>query len=833
MATVCNFLAMLPGSGDFSPHGFCYLWNQQLMWLHIASDTAIALAYFTIPVTLLWLARKRRDVPFGWIFGLFALFIIACGVTHLMEVWNLWHTDYWLEGWIKALTAVASVATAIVLARSAPGLVALPSADEWKSANAALESETRERRETEMLLRQKEAHFRDLAELVELTHDAIFVRSLDSRILFWNPAAERLYGWSKEEASGAVSHELLRTEFPIPREEIERRVMEAGAWEGELVHTCQNGVVRTVSSRWALRRDANGEPISILESNRDVTARAKEETKFRGLLESAPDPMVIVDGRGKITLVNARTEKVFGYTREELIGQRVEIIVPEKFRERHVGHRQRYSNCPAPRAMGENLELHGRRKDGTEFPVEISLSPLETSEGVLISSAIRDVSERLRIQRDLRDANEFLEQRVQARTQELADANAGLLKIQESMALAQRVARIGTFETDGATGRTHWTPGQDAIYGLAEGTFGGTREDWIAMVHPEDRERAKEVADGAIATHSRYSNEYRIVRKDGEVRWIRALGQIFYGQQGEFRRLVGANLDITDRKNRENEIVALNASLERRVEERTRELTFANKELESFSYSVSHDLRAPLRHIDGFARILSDEYAAILPEDAHGYLNRILKSTTDMGKLIDSLLKLAHLGRQELACEKVQFGELVKSAIANLPEGESNRNVEWRLEALPTVKCDPDLLKVVLTNLLSNALKFTRGRPAAVIEVGAAANDGELAFFVRDNGVGFDPQYADKLFGVFQRLHAQEKFEGTGIGLATVQRIIHRHGGRIWAESALDQGATFYFTIGTARAASPGAHAGEPAGESAPSGIASRREPALVPASGH
>jgi light-regulated signal transduction histidine kinase (bacteriophytochrome) len=268
--------------------------------------------------------------------------------------------------------------------------------------------------------------------------------------------------------------------------------------------------------------------------------------------------------------------------------------------------------------------------------------------------------------------------------------------------------------------------------------------------------------------------------------------------------------------------VALNTTLERRVEERTRELSFANKELESFSYSVSHDLRAPLRHIDGFARILSEEYAAELPEDGRSYLARILKSTTDMGKLIDSLIKLAHLGRRELSCEKVNLGELVKSVIADLPQTDASRNVEWRIETLPTVNCDPDLLRIVLTNLLSNALKFTRTRAAAVIEVGTAAKNGDLAYFVKDNGVGFDPNYADKLFGVFQRLHAQEKFEGTGIGLATVQRIIHRHGGRIWAESALDQGATFFFTFGVAR--------GESASVERMDDALRNQEPVLTPA---
>ena len=802
MRLLYPLLILLPGSGDFSPHGFCYLWNRQLMWLHIASDVGIALAYFTIPVTLLWFVRKRRDIPFSWIFGLFGVFIVACGITHLLEVWNIWHTDYWIEGVMKAVTALASISTAVVLARSIPTLVTLPSVEDWRVANQALESEVAKHREIENRLREQETQYRDIAELIELTHDAIFVRDLSSKVLYWNAAAERLYGWSKDEAVGTLSHQLLSTVFPEPLDEIEADLLRCGYWEGELKHTCRNGEVRIVSSRWALRRDANGEPVAMLESNRDVTVRAREDEKFRGLLESAPDPMVIVDGDGVIRLVNARTQAVFGYSRDELIGQTVEIIVPERFRGGHIERRSRYAKCPVTRAMGANLELYGRRKDGSEFPVEISLSPLEVSGGTLISSAIRDVSDRVCIQKELRDANEFLEQRVAARTKELAAANAGLIKTQESMTLAQRVARIGTFEIDNDTGRMSWTPGLEAVYGLRDGAFQGTIDAWLSHVHADDRESAKRALEIDIETHSPYSSEYRIVRADGQIRWIRAQGQIFYGQQGEFRRLVAANLDITDSKNKENEIVALNAGLERRVEDRTRDLTFANKELESFSYSVSHDLRAPLRHIDGFARILSEEYAAKLPEEARRHLTRILKSTTDMGKLIDSLIKLAHLGRRELSCETVNLGELVKSAIADLPQAEPSRNVEWRIETLPSVNCDPDLLRAVLTNLLSNSLKFTRTRPVAVIEVGTAARDGELAYFVKDNGVGFDPQYADKLFGVFQRLHAKEKFEGTGIGLATVQRIIHRHGGKIWAESAVDQGATFFFTLGVDRRSS-------------------------------
>ena len=237
----------------------------------------------------------------------------------------------------------------------------------------------------------------------------------------------------------------------------------------------------------------------------------------------------------------------------------------------------------------------------------------------------------------------------------------------------------------------------------------------------------------------------------------------------------------TQLRSRQSEISALNASLEARVAERTAELVRTNSELEAFSYSVSHDLRTPLRHVDGFARILKEEYVAELPAEGHRFLERILSSTTHMGHLIDDLLNLARIGRKEIKRADTQMTHLVKQALSDL-RPEEDRTIEWRVDLLPTLNCDPGLIKLVFINLLANASKFTRTRPSAVIEVGSCLTDGIFTLFVRDNGVGFDPKYADKLFGVFQRLHRQEDFEGTGIGLATVQRIIHRHGGRIWAE---------------------------------------------------
>lgn len=622
------------------PHGFCYLWNPGLVWLHAISDSLIALSYFAIPVILVRFVRKRRDVPFSWMFVLFGIFIVACGLTHAMEVWNLWHADYWLSGAVKAVTAVASVPTAILLLKLMPQAMQLPSAHDWVQANARLQNEVHERRDLELDLRVREATYREQAELLDLTHDAILVRGIDRRILYWNRGAERLYGWHAEEARRQISNELLRTEFPIPLERIEAAVYETGAWEDELVQYRRDGTRLTISSRWALQSDLTGKASRILEVNRDITQRKIQEKKFRNLLESAPDAMIIANHQGQIQLVNAQAVTLFGYSRDEMIGKPVELLVPEHVRGHHADHRAAYLHAPKARPMGIGLALHGRRKDGSEFPVEISLSPIETEEGMLITGAIRDVTERQRSDQQIRRLNEEMKQRVA-------------------------------------------------------------------------------------------------------------------------------------------------------------ELGHINKELETFSYSVSHDLRTPLRHIDGFARILNEEHSAEISADARKYLDKIISSANHMGHLIDDLLNLARIGRKELVRKSVDLGAIARRIAAEVGPEADGRKIEWQIDPLPKAECDPGLLSVVFSNLLSNAVKFTTHQSRPAIHLGAVSLDGEQAIFVRDNGVGFEQKYAGKLFGVFQRLHTQHEFEGTGIGLATVQRIVHRHGGRIWAEAERGSGATFFFTLGS------------------------------------
>lgn len=274
------------------------------------------------------------------------------------------------------------------------------------------------------------------------------------------------------------------------------------------------------------------------------------------------------------------------------------------------------------------------------------------------------------------------------------------------------------------------------------------------------------------------------------------------GSDDELGLLVNTfNEMLAQVEQRDAELHRAGEELEQRVLDRTADLAAANAELQAFTYSVSHDLRAPLRHIDGFSRILIDEHSSKLDAPALHLLRRVREGATHMGQLVDDLLNLSRVSRQELRVQVTGLNSIVEGVVASLAAETKERVIDWRIGRLPFVECDPGLMKQVFSNLLANAVKFTRVRERAVIQVDKKTENGETAVFVRDNGVGFSLKYADKLFGVFQRLHRAEDFEGTGVGLATVQRIIGKHGGRVWAEAELDQGATFYFTMSANQAA--------------------------------
>jgi light-regulated signal transduction histidine kinase (bacteriophytochrome) len=294
-----------------------------------------------------------------------------------------------------------------------------------------------------------------------------------------------------------------------------------------------------------------------------------------------------------------------------------------------------------------------------------------------------------------------------------------------------------------------------------------------------------------------FEAEYRLRTKDGGSKWILGRGKaVDRDGQGRALRMVGTHVDITERKRAEDEIRHLNEELERRVQERTAQLERANKELEAFSYSVSHDLRAPLRSIDGFSQVLLEDCQDQLDEDGKHFLSRIRLGAQRMGQLIDDLLRLSRIDRTDLCCAEVDLSGLCAKVVENLERANPGRRVLAVVQPAMAACADPHLILLVFENLLGNAWKFTSRRDDPRIEVGATCSpQGERAFFVRDNGAGFDMAFADKLFKAFQRLHSASEFEGTGIGLAIVQRIIHRHRGRVWAESEPGRGATFLFTI--------------------------------------
>jgi PAS domain S-box-containing protein len=369
----------------------------------------------------------------------------------------------------------------------------------------------------------------------------------------------------------------------------------------------------------------------------------------------------------------------------------------------------------------------------------------------------------------------------------------------EAEIAAARLVAIVESSNDAIIGKdpngiiTSWNPGASKIFGYSASEITG--HSITELIPPERQDEEAQIMNRIKRGES--VEHFDTVRLGKGGRRIEIAVTVSPIKEAD-GRIVGASKvarDITERKQAEAKIHQLNAELEQRVAKRTAELEFANRELEAFSYSVSHDLRAPLRAVDGFSQAVEEDYGPQLPEEGRRYLRTIRNGAQRMGLLIDDLLAFSRLSRQPLSKQPVNTGELVRHILEELTPQQNGRPIEIRIGDLPACDGDAALLKQVWINLLSNALKYTRKRDPAIVEIGCTREKGEDVYFVRDNGTGFDMQYAHKLFSVFQRLHRAEDYEGTGVGLAIVQRIVHRHGGRVWADAALDRGATFYFTL--------------------------------------
>jgi PAS domain S-box-containing protein len=615
----------------------------------------------------------------------------------------------------------------------------------------------------------------------------------DGLVVMTNAEAQRLFGYERGELLGKSAEMLVPVRFRNA----------PGGWRQHFL-TPSLRTIGAARELYGLRKDGTEVPIEIglnplelgesrfmLAAITDITERKRAEERLRAVIEAAPSATVLVDGSGRVAMTNAEAERLFGYRREELLGQSVERLLPQQFRKIHVVQRDGYLAKPTKRSMGAGRDLFGLRKDGTEIPIEIGLNPLHLGDSRYVLASIIDITERKRGEK-LRKLTAEFGQRA------LGAAHSGRLK-HEAAELIARVTgapfvRIGEVDPDGT----------QITFNAGVGWPKALTEDHVLPValSPQAAEtiRAGQPvivdAPGAKFPPSEESAARGIVgsatvpiRTKGAVVGLINVGftthQKFSQDNLSFLLGVGTILGMAiERDRREQRIEQLNVELQHRY-----------GELETFSYSVAHDLRAPLRAVSGFASALEEDYAEMLDAEAKRYIGLIVGGATQMGHLIDALLELSRLSRQEITLAEVDVTGMARSIVSELHGMEPERNVVATVEPNLTAAADPALLRNVVQNLLGNAWKFTRGRDPALIRFEAKKVNGQTVFSISDNGVGFKTEYPEEIFAPFKRLHGKT-FEGTGIGLATVARIVARHGGRVWAESEPGAGATFFFTLG-------------------------------------
>ena len=714
-----------------------------------------------------------------------------------------------------------------------------------------------------------------MTSMIEFSHDAVISEGLDGLITAWNPAAERLYGYSAAEMIGRNLDVLM----PVGRTAEEQEIVAAVAGGGrmqqyETERVRKDGTPVAVSIMMSSAADVTGTIIGISRVSWDISIQQRADARFRGLLEAAPDAMVCVDSDGRIVLVNAQAERLFGYPREELAGQPVEILVPDAIKAAHPGLRVGYAADPRPRLMGAGLDLSGCRRDGTTFPAEIALSALDTDQGLLVSAAIRDVTQ----------------QRQAAQAQALL---ASIIESSHDAVIGHTLDRV----------ITTWNPAAERLYGHTAAEMIGTPgyrltpgEHLIAerkntdvivrgeRLEPYQTERirkdgttvavsvtlspitdlqgtiigmsgvsrdisAQEQADARFRGLLEAAPDARVcVDQDGRIVLVNAQAERLFGYPREELagqpveilvpdaikaahpdlragyaadprpRQMGAGLDLSGRRRDGSTFPAeialsaidtgqgllVSAAVRDVTEQRQArdDLRRINQNLESFSYSLAHDLRTPLRSLAGYSTVLIEDYADTLGADGRGYAQRIEAASEHMGRILDDLLRMSRISGAKISLRQVDLGAEAAAIAAELQRQDPGRRVSFTIQQPAWALADVVLIREVLHDLLGNAWKFTSGRDNPLIEFGIApASDARVCCYVRDNGAGFDPAFTHKLFQPFQRLHTAREFPGTGIGLASVRRVVERHNGRTWAEGAVGDGATFFFTLQAAEPA--------------------------------
>jgi len=569
---------------------------------------------------------------------------------------------------------------------------------------------------------------------------------------------ERTYGWHRIDPHGlVVAIGLSDTAVMAP-----------------LIPAMQRG--RVVMATLAALLFICGGLISVLlmrVARNQAAAEASEAVRLR-LFESSHVPIIVMDAStGRIIDCNMAACRIYGYEqRSDVLGATPTLFsTPTQYDGTPSRQMARVFIAQAFQTGSNVFDWRHQRPDGTQWDGRVNLMCFESEGRKLLQFTVQDITESRQAEAALKDS--------EARLKE-----------------AQRLAHVGSWELSAATGKILWSDETYRIFEVDPATFEVTYESFISLTHPEDQPWVVDVYREATRARRPFDFVHRLLLPNGRVKHVRETGVSEF-EKDRLVRSVGTVQDITQVQMAEEALRRLNEELEQRVADRTREMTVLNRDLEAFAYSVSHDLRTPLRSIDGYASLLDADFGDQISGEGRSYLERIQRSARRMGQLITDMLTMAHLSRTDLQCERVDLSELARSVVADIVgEGARVRSVEWHIEDGLIVQADPGLMRVVLQNLLGNAWKYTGQTPQARISfTGQVNDDGKPEFCVQDNGAGFDMAYADQLFQPFKRLHAHHEFEGTGVGLATVHRIIERHGGQVRGEGRVGEGAVFCFTL--------------------------------------
>jgi PAS domain S-box-containing protein len=750
---------------------------------------------------------------------------------------------------------------------------------------------------SQLELRLSNQSLRLLASVVETSNDAIITRNLNGIITSWNPAAERVFGYSQAEIVGQSICMLYPPER-LAEEQlfIDRLKRSERVEDFETIRLCKDGNQKDVSITISPLMDFSGNIVGISGVIRDISDRKQVEMALReseefnrSIFENNADCLKILDVDGKLTKMNCNGTYLMeiddfscwvGRNWVDTWQEPYHLLAVQAIKDAKngdIGHFEGF--CPTakgtpkwwdvlvtavPDADGSPLRLIATSRDITtskqiEERLRKSDTHLKTAQRIVklgswefdpSSGEIIWSDEVFRIfgrdpilgtptfdefqqylHPDDRESHQQLVETsiancqpfenevrfyrsdgslgyLQTRGEPVVDDSGHLIllidtviditdrklaeielqNLSDRLNLAVKSGAIGIWDWNVQKNILIWDERMYELYGITSDQFTSIYDAWASSLHPDDLPRAEAAIQQALAGTKDYDPEFRVIHTDGSIRFIQGYALVKRNAQGEAIYMVGINFDITDRKLAETKLM-----------QTTTQLTASNKELEAFAYSVSHDLRSPLRAIDGFSKALLEDYGDKFDEDALDYFDRIRRNVARMGDLIEDLLRLSRVSRSEMQYNNVNLSMLVSEQFNELQAINPERQVEIAIAPNVCVLADKTLMRVVISNLIQNAWKFTSHHPTARIEFGVISSenqqDEQLTYFVRDDGAGFDINYAKMLFGVFQRLHNTNEFAGTGIGLATVQRAIHRHGGRVWAEGAVEQGATIYFTV--------------------------------------